>query len=113
MSYQEPAEGIMITGNYTNSRSYLVECECSDPSHAAHMYIEADNDTKDVTLEFYVSTRTPDWKSGFSRIKTAWNVLTKGYHESENHLVLNQQSAINLAKTIENTIKQFEKTNGN
>ena len=107
---QTPAQGIMLTGKYDDSQSYRINCECTDLSHTVDMWIEVqgDKDVNCVTLEFYVITQTPYWKKGFNRVKAAWDVLTKGYHESENHLILNKQAAVNLSTTISTAVKELE-----
>lgn len=103
---QKPAMGILQTNEYKDAKVFKVECSCQDPDHAVDMWIEVDADqVYDVVVSFYVTTKTPFWKDGFSRIKTAWQVLTTGIHKSENHLYLGDQAAMNLAFAINDNIK--------
>jgi hypothetical protein len=110
MKAQTPAKGISQTASYPDARSYKIECECSDRDHAVDMWIEVDGDpdTKDVEVGFYVDTWTPVWDSGFSRVKTAWNVLLKGVNRQEHHIILSKQAALNLAKVVEQTVKRLD-----
>lgn len=107
---QTPAQGIMLDRNYGDSRAYTIACDCRDGDHQVHMWIElnGDEDTKDVEMIFYVNTTTPFWKEGFSRIKSAWNILIYGYREDQHSLILNKQAALNVASTITTVIKELE-----
>jgi hypothetical protein len=106
----QPLKGIMETGDWSNGKTFRVACECHDPDHDINAWIEIDpdKDTKEITLGFYVYTETPFWKKGFSRIKTAWTVLSKGYHRSEHHLILDKQAALNFSDAIKNSIDHLE-----
>jgi hypothetical protein len=110
MKAQTPAKGVMITGDYPDARSYKIECECSDRDHAMDMWIEVDGDseTKDVQVGFYIDTWTPFWDSKFNRFKAAWDILVKGVNRQEHHIILSKQSALNLAKVVEQTVKQLD-----
>jgi hypothetical protein len=110
MKAQAPAQGISLTASYPGAKSYKIECECSDRDHAVDMWIEVDKDpdTKTVEVCFYVDTWTPFWYSGFSRVKVAWNVLTKGVNRQEHHMILSKQAAFNLAKVVEQTVKELD-----
>ena len=109
MKAQKPAQGISITADYPDAKSYKIECECTSRDHAVDMWIEVDRDleTKDVQVGFYVDTWTPFWDSGFNRFKTAWNVLVKGVNRQEHHIILSTQSALNLAKVVEQSVNEL------
>ena len=72
-----------------------------------NMWIEttSENDTQEVTLTFYVKTQTPWWS--LNRFKQIWEILTKGHIEYEADLILNKQSAVNLANTITKSVKDL------
>lgn len=110
MKPQTPAEGIMLLNNWGDSKNYHIECSCGSEYHSAKMWIEVqqDRDIPEVEVSFYVTTWTPFWDSKFSRIKCAWDVLTKGVHKQEHHMILNRQSALNLAKVIEQTAIELD-----
>lgn len=111
MKYQKPAVGIMQTADFKKAKSYNIACECNTPDHAANMWIELNGDAecKNVELSFFVETWTPYWDSRASRWRAIWQLLTQGYVKTEHHMILNRQAAINLAETINHTIKEIEK----
>ena len=110
MKAQKPARGIMFNADYGSSKSYTIACDCQDGDHQVHMWIEinSDKDTKDVEMTFYVNTTTPFWLPRFSRIRAAWDILTKGYREDQHSLILNKQAALNVASTINQVVKELE-----
>ena len=111
MKAQVPAAGIALLHTHDNSASYHIECDCSATEHSAKMWIEVNNDKEieQIEVSFYVNTWTPFWETGFSRIKTAWNVLIKGTHQQEHCLLLSKQSAFNLANIINVKVKELDK----
>jgi hypothetical protein len=108
---QVPAEGVMLVKNYGNAHTYHIECECSDGDHAARMWIEVNVDAEipDVEVSFYVTTWTPFWDKNFSRIRAAYEVLFKGVHRQEHHMILSKQGALNLAKALEQSVNELDR----
>ena len=106
---QRPAQGISVSSDWKDATSYHIECDCHSPDHAVNMWIEVDhdNETKDVDVTFYVETWTPFWEKTFSRIRCAWDVLVHGVHKQQHCLILNRQSALNLAKVLETKVEQL------
>jgi len=115
MKAQQPAEGISLTGDYGKSKAFKVECDCGSDDHAVHMWIELDRDADipDIEVSFYVDTWTPTWSSWRERLTAVYNILFKGVHKQQHHMLLNKQSAMNFAHAILNNIKEMEKQNGN
>lgn len=112
---QTPAQGIMLQYEYNNSKNFKVECDCSSDDHAVYMWIEVgeEPDVPDVEVSFYVNTWTPILEGGWlGRFKAAFDILFKGVHKQQHHMLLNKQSAINFADAIKNTVKEMEKKNG-
>ena len=111
MKYQLPAQGIMQTASYSDGKSYVVACECSDPEHQVNVWIEVDGDeeTQDVQVAFYVDTWTPFWDKKFNRFKAAWDILVKGVSQQQHHIILRKQAALNFANVIESTVKDLER----
>jgi hypothetical protein len=112
MNAQEPAYGIMQTGDFEYAKSFRISCACHSSDHDVYAWIEVDRDheepvASDVQLTFYVAGTTPIWKKGFGRIQYAWNVLVKGYHQEQHELILNEQAAINLADAITKTVAKL------
>ena len=104
---QQPAEGVSCTGIWDDARSFRVGCDCTDPAHDVHMWIEVnhDSDVKEVEVGFYVEGSSPHWSPGWNRIRAAWQILTQGYHRSEHHLLLKPQAATNMAEAIKHHVK--------
>lgn len=104
---QEPAEGVSCTGVWDDASSFRVGCSCSDPNHDVNMWIEVnhDSDLGEVEVGFYVEGTSPHWNPGWSRVRAAWQILTRGYHRSEHHLLLKPQAALNVAEAIEKNVK--------
>lgn len=110
MKAQKPAQGIMLQADFGNSRNFKVECDCTSDDHAVHMWIEVDKDTdvQEVEVSFYVNTWTPCWQGWGQRLQAVYEILFKGVHKQEHHMILNRQAALNLAKTIENTVQDLD-----
>lgn len=111
MKAQKPAQGISIEKDWGDAKVFNVECDCSSDDHAVKMWIEVqrDPDIPDVEVSFYVTTWTPVWSGWNQRLKAVYEILFKGVHRQEHHMLLNKQSAINFAEAIKNTVKELEK----
>jgi hypothetical protein len=114
MKTQTPAHGIMQTGEYLESKSFRISCNCHSTDHDADMWIEVNRDVDDprladVEVSFYVKTWTPVWKGCRQRLTSVYEILFKGVHCQEHHMILDKQSAINFADAIKNTVKELEK----
>ena len=109
MKAQKPAQGISLTADFGNSRNYKVECDCGSDDHSAHMWIEVNHDKEinEVEVSFYVTTWTPLWTGWGARLRAVYDILVKGVHKQEHHMLLKPQAALNLAKTIENTVNEL------
>ena len=107
MKAQTPAKGIMLQGDWPDAKSFHIPCECTDPDHAADMWIEVDRelDLECVNVTFYVKTTNEFWREGYSRVRAAWDILTKGVHTQSHTMILDKQSALNMAEAIKTTIK--------
>jgi hypothetical protein len=111
MKAQKPAEGIMLSKEWLGAKVHRIECDCTDPDHGVDMWIEAeaDEDLHDtVSVTFYVKTTNQHWHDGYSRIRAAWDILTKGVHTQSNNLLLSKQAALNFAEVIKTTVKELD-----
>lgn len=111
MKPQNPAQGIMLQGEYKDSKNFKVECDCSSDDHAVHMWIELQQDKEIPTVEvsFYVTTWTREfWKDWPARLRAVYEILFKGVHKQEHHMILNKQSALNFAAAITKTVRELE-----
>ncbi len=111
MKYQKPAQGISLEQDFGDARVFNVECDCTSDDHSAKMWIEvqSDRDLPEVEVSFYVTTWTPCWRGWKERLKAVYEILFKGVHKQEHHMLLNKQSALNFAETIKRTVKELEK----
>jgi hypothetical protein len=112
MKAQSPAQGISVDKDFGDTKIFNVECDCSQDDHAVKMWIEVqrDQDIPDVEVSFYVTTWTREfWKDWPARLKAVYEILVKGVHKQEHHMLLNKQTALNFADAIQNTIKDLEK----
>ncbi len=112
MRAQKAAKGIMLQGDWTNAKAFHIPCECTDPDHGVDMWIEVDReqDLECVNVTFYVKTTNEFWREGYSRIRAAWDILTKGVHTQSQTLILDKQSALNMAEAIKSTAKELERS---
>ena len=125
---QIPAEGIMLTNDFGNSKMYQIACQCGSNDDLIHMNIEADDDG--VNVHVWTTVRIPVWKDGWrkrydientflqdlhwlgidlanglwSRIKHTWRLWVTGTLEYESTTILNEQQALNLADTLARSV---------
>jgi hypothetical protein len=109
MKPQEPAQGIMQTGNWGDTKSYKVVCDCGQPDHEHNVFVESEHGYINVTI--YVNVKSKFWS--VNRFKQIWTLLTKGYLEHETVVTMNEQEALNYAETLRSAIqdvKTFKKS---
>lgn len=112
MKPQRPAQGISIDQEWNDAVVYNIECDCGSDDHSIKMWIEVnrDADIPDVEVSFYVETHTENtWASWPNRLRAIRDIVFKGTHKQEHHMLLNRQSAVNLAAAITETVKRMEK----
>lgn len=111
MKAQKPAKGIMLQHDFGDSKNFKVECDCSSDDHAVYMWIEVakDNEVQDIEVSFYVTTWTREfWRNWPARLRAVYEILIKGVHKQEHHMILSKQSATNFAQAITDTVKELE-----
>lgn len=104
IKYQEPAQGIMKTNDWGNSKAYRVSCDCGSDDHVHDFWVEADDNNVTVTL--YTKVKTKFWK--LNRWQQIWQLLTKGYLDYEGNIILTSQQAFNYAETLKKAIVDIE-----
>lgn len=107
---QTPAEGIALRGNWGDARSYEIMCQCGDPDHNHHLWVEADE--TGVSVNIYSRVKSRVWE--LSRWRKIWILLTRGYVDYEANICLTPQQAINYAETLKKSVQDvadFRKTN--
>ena len=136
MKAQTPAQGIMMTGDYGNSKFYKVVCGCGQPDHSLDFEVEADE--TGINVNTYATVKTDYWTESIkkrydidnpylqeldwavkdiwnglvTRIKLTWTVWTKGYVKCETVIAMSEQQALNYAETLKSAIqdvKDFKK----
>jgi hypothetical protein len=136
MKLQNPAEGIMQTGEYGDSKFYKVVCGCGQPDHDINFEVEADE--CGINVNTYVTVKTDYWGDTFKyrhdiespwlaefdyfwkdvangfirRVKWTWRIWTQGYVKAETTIAMTEQQALNYAETIKlaiQDVKDFKK----
>lgn len=132
MKAQTPAEGIMKTGEYGDSKFYKVVCGCGQPDHDIDFEVEA-CDTG-VNVNTYVTAKTDFWSeavkkrydinnpywqeldwtlkdiiNGFvTRVRLTWQVWTQGYLRCETTISMSEQQALNYAEIIKQATSEVK-----
>jgi hypothetical protein len=104
MKAQTPAEGILKTNDWGDSRAYHVVCECGSPDCSHNLWIEADD--SGIAIIVYTTVKTNFWSK--SRWAHIWTLLTKGYVDLEGSIHLKEQTALNYAETLKLAIKDVK-----
>ena len=110
MKYQIPAEGIMQTNDWGDSKVYRVMCTCGDANHEHNMWVEADD--HEISITIYTTVKSNWWSK--TRWHAIWTLLTKGYIDTESTVIMRKQQAFNYAHTLLSAIddvEQFRKNN--
>lgn len=108
MRAQKPAEGILKTNDWGDSKIYYIACDCSDDDHSHIVEVEAND--YDVSVHIYVKVHTK-WCEK-NRWKQIWQILTKGYAEMETSILMKEQTALNYSEVLKqatNDVKEFKK----
>ena len=104
MKVQLPAEGILKTHDWGNSKVYRVACNCGDETHNHNMWVEADE--HDIVVTIFTTGKTNWWSK--KRWEHIWTLLTKGYIDTESAVHLTKQQALNYAETLKSAITDVE-----
>lgn len=135
---EKPAEGIMRTGDYGDSKFYKIDCRCGNPDDEIHFEVEADDNG--ININTWTQPKTEWWdrlvgENHTPRIQNPWlysidesfrsfiNALSHriimtyrlwndGYLKYSQTTIMSEQQALNYAHTLINAIddvKQFKK----
>ena len=104
MKAQIPAEGIMKTNDWGDSRVYRIACNCHDETHNHNVWVEVDD--CDIQVTIYTTGKTNWWSK--TRWCHIWTLLTKGYIDTESTVHLSKQQALNYAETLKSAIDDLE-----
>jgi hypothetical protein len=101
LELQVPAEGIMKTNDWGDSRVYRIACNCGDETHNHNVWVEADD--HDIIVTVYTTVKSNFWSK--TRWHAIWTLLTKGYIDTESSVHLTKQQALNYAETLKIAIE--------
>ncbi len=137
MKAQQPAEGILKTSDFGDSKFYKVVCGCGQDDHSIDFEVEAAE--TGINVNTYVTVKTDYWSESIkkrydidnpylqeldwtlkdiwngliTRLKITWTVWTKGYVKTETTIAMTEQQALNYAETLKSAIqdvKDFKKS---
>jgi hypothetical protein len=137
MKKQEPAEGIMKTSDFGDSKFYKVVCGCGQDDHSIDFEVEAAE--TGVNVNTFVTVKTDYWSESLKkrydidnpylqeldwalkdiwngliiRLKLTWTVWTKGYVKTESIIAMTEQQALNYAETLKSAIQDVKEFNKN
>ena len=136
MKLEKPAEGIMKTHDFGDSKFYKVVCNCGQPDHEIDFEVEAAE--TGINVNTYVTVKTDYWTESLkkrfdidnpylqeldwaikdiwngliTRLKITWTIWTKGYVKVESTIAMSEQQAYNYSETLKLAIadvKDFNK----
>ena len=125
---QLPAEGILLTHEWGDSKVYSVVCGCGQEYHSHQVEVEADE--TGVNVNIYATVKSNYWNDTFEkrydidnpywqeidwfwkdvvngiirRLKVTWEVWTTGAVTSETTITMSEQQTLNYAKTLESAM---------
>lgn len=133
MKPETPAEGILKTSDFGNSKWYKVVCGCGQSDHEINFEVEADE--CGINVNTFVTSKTDYWSqsiekrydidnpylqeldwtvkdiiNGFvTRLKLTWTVWAKGYVKSETTIIMTEQQALNYSEVLKSAVNDVKK----
>lgn len=104
MTPEKPAEGIMKLGDFGPAKFYKVDCSCGSDECAHQIEVEADD--MNVTVSIYHDVTSKFWEK--NRWKQIWQLLIKGYIDTQTTTVMNEQTALNYAEALKSAIRDVK-----
>jgi hypothetical protein len=135
MNPETPAQGIMKTSDFGDSKFYKVVCGCGQPDHEIDFEVEASE--TGINVNTYVTAKTDYWSEAVkkrydvdnpylqeldwavkdiinglvTRLKLTWTVWTKGYVKMESTIAMTEQQTLNYAETLKSAIRDVKEIN--
>lgn len=132
MKSEKPAEGILVRGDYGDSKFYQIVCGCGQEYHDHNVEVEA-ADTG-INVNIYASAKTNYWSeliekrydiespwlqevdwffkdliNGlWTRLKVTWEIWTTGAVRVETTIAMSEQQALNYAETLKSAVKDVK-----
>jgi hypothetical protein len=101
-SAQTPAEGVMLVRDYGAAKTYKIACQCQSDDHIHNLWIEAEE--SEVTVTIYAQLKS----KGINRWHRIWQLLSTGYIDCEESIIMTQQQALNYAEALKSAAKDVE-----
>ena len=101
---QKPAEGVLKTSEWGDSKWYHIHCDCGSEDCAHTVNVEADD--FGVQVHVYVRNHTKWWEK--NRWRQIWQILTRGYADMETTIVMNEQTAVNYAAALNSAVEDVK-----
>lgn len=132
---QKPAEGIMLSGDYEDTKFFKTTCSCGSDDHTIDISISYEKDVDDIVVEFYSKQKSLYWQKvagwnvykidntwlfsivyfiqGFinglgHRLKVTKDLWWNGYIEYQSDTIMSKQTALNMSEAIKNTIEELD-----
>lgn len=133
---QSPAEGIVLDRKFDDCIFYTVKCQCGNVDDDIEFSVELDTDTNEIIVHTYLRSKTDYYSEVFEsygcklknqwlcdirywvvsfinglmrRIKITKDVWLHGYTWYYTTTVMNEQTALNYAEAIKNSVKMLKK----
>ena len=113
--YQLPAEGILKTHDFGDSKVYTITCQCGEGDDELRVEVEADE--CGVAVHHWVTVKTNwwdeptkyQWINGLiHRVKITWNIWIYGYIKYEAWTIMSQQQTYNYSETLKQAVEDVE-----
>lgn len=104
MKAEKPAEGILKTNDWGDSKAYQIVCGCGDADHNHNLWVEAEE--TGVNINLYVDVKSPLWS--MNRWRQIWTLMTKGYLQHETTIMMSEQQALNYAEALKTAVKDVK-----
>ena len=105
MKAQIPAEGILKTNDWGDSKVYKIICNCGHDDHSHNVWVESDDHEVNITV--YTTVKTNFWSK--TRWQHIWTLLSKGYIDCETTVSMTEQQALNYAHTLLDAVDDVKK----
>lgn len=133
-----PTTGIMTTRDFGNSKFFQVACQCGNPDDDISFEVEADPETKTVSVNTWTYQKTDCWSEKFPqtsgvtdvnsrwwsinysarsfindvyrRVSLAFKILVRGHITYSQTIIMSEEQALNYAETIKQAIIDVKAT---
>jgi len=102
---EQPAQGIMQTNDWGDTKVYRIACDCGSNEHNHDVWVEADK--SNITITTFTTVKSKWWS--WNRWQKIWTLLIQGYVEYEASIIMSKQQALNYAKTLESAILDVDR----